>query len=57
MKMERSRSSKLQPVIDDNKQYQLASVIADAKREKAFGTKKREKIGKGKTPSIFRPDI
>ena len=25
-------------IIDDNKQYQLSSVIADAKREEAYGT-------------------
>ena len=40
MKTERNKATKLQPVIDDVKQYQLSSVIADAKREEAFSSKK-----------------
>ena len=40
MKTERNKATKLQPVIDDVKQYQLSSVIEDAKREEAFSSKK-----------------
>ena len=40
MKTERNNTTKLQPVIVDVKQYQLSSVMADAKREKAFGSEK-----------------
>lgn len=44
MKMEQNKASKLQPIIDANKEYQLASVIADIKRVKAFGAEKWNKI-------------
>ena len=37
MKMERNKATKLQPIIDSNKEYQLASVIADIKRIKDVG--------------------
>ena len=40
MKTGSHKSNKLQPVMDDVKQYQLSSVMADAKREKAFGSEK-----------------
>ena len=38
MKMASNKAKSLQNIIDDNKQYQLSSVIADAKREEAYGT-------------------
>ena len=44
MEMERNKASKLQPIIDANKEYQLASVIADIKRVKAFGNENWSKI-------------
>ena len=44
MKTERNKAGKLQPIIDSNKEYQLASVIADIKRAKAFGAEKWTKI-------------
>jgi len=40
MKMASNKAKNLQNIIDDNKQYQLSSVIADAKREEAFSSKK-----------------
>ena len=40
MKTERNKSTKLQPVIDDVKQYQLSSVIADVEQDEAFGSEK-----------------
>ena len=40
MKTERNKATKLQPVIDDVKQYLLSSVIADAKQDEAFGSEK-----------------
>ena len=44
MKMARNKATKLQPIIDSNKEYQLSSVIADMKRVKAFGAEKWNKI-------------
>ena len=40
MKTERNKSTKLQPVIDDVKQYLLSSVIADAKQDEKINSKK-----------------
>ena len=42
--MVQNRASKLQPIIDANKEYQLSSVIADIKRVKAFGNDNWYKI-------------
>ena len=44
MNTEQNKASKLQPIIDSNKEYQLSSVIADMKRVKAFGEEKWNKI-------------
>ena len=40
MKTERNRATKLQPVIDDVKQYQLSSVIADVEQDEKLSSKK-----------------
>ena len=44
MKTGTQQASKLQPIIDANKEYQLASVIADIKRVTAFGNDNWNKI-------------
>ena len=40
MKTERNNTTKLQPVIDDVKQYQLSSVIADVEQDEKIISKK-----------------
>ena len=40
MKMGSHKANKLQQVIDDVKQYQLSSVMADARQDEAYGTEK-----------------
>ena len=40
MKTEQNKSTKLQPVIDDVKQYQLSSVIADVEQDEKLSSKK-----------------
>ena len=40
MKTASNKANKLQQVIDDVKQYQLSSVMADARQDEAYGTEK-----------------
>ena len=40
MKTESDKTNTLQQILDDEKQYHLSSVIADAKQDEAYGTKK-----------------